>query len=691
MLLPAGNAASAADSPLRWRWSNPAPHGGNIIDMAYSLPLLLGVQVADRGQIFTSDDLSLWLPRDSGTTNALRSVTFFGSRIVITGQEGTTLYSDDEKSFQFGTLLDGETDDWLEAVTASPNLVVAAGDNGAIYTSNDGINWKRQNSGTSEWLRGAAHGAGRFVVAGDNGTILGSLDGTNWTSRASGVTNHLSRVSFAPGENRFHVVGDFGAALASTNGGATWFLEPTGATNHLVRLASAGGDRVAVGHSEVRLFDDGAWDDQLPKPKGPPDWTFYSAIPRPGFFLIGGQTGLQSEGYQTNGASYFWLTPYDSVRNWLWDATWASHLYVTVGDFGTVMTSGDGVDWTLELIPPSVTNTTFLGIGGNTNLLIAVGDQGAMIYSPNNITNIISTNADGMVITQTVSTLGVFWYPVEPQPTTNVLQGVTALGTNLFVVTGEQGAVLTSSDGTNWTKGSTPTSKLLTGVAAWPGGLVATGDDGALITSPDGFAWDLIPQFTTNWLYKVRYLNDTLVAVGQKGSIFTSADGENWTPRASSTTKWLNDATFIDDTWFVVGTGGAVLTSTNLIDWSNQGTLTTKALYSAVTDGAKLVAVGVEGIILRSPVVPDLTPVSILGYSRFQSTNAPNLAQNIFLFGGHPDQQFLLSADTNLTTSKWNMNTELEIYDGSGLLYYIESFPATNLPTAEFFRTKILE
>src|SRR6185369_11857827 len=105
--------------PLRWRWSNPRPHGNNVVDMAYSPLMGLGVQVAERGQIYTSDDLSTWLPRDSNVTNALRAVTFFDQRIVITGESGLVLYADAPTEFNAGTLLDGPTDDWLEAVAAS--------------------------------------------------------------------------------------------------------------------------------------------------------------------------------------------------------------------------------------------------------------------------------------------------------------------------------------------------------------------------------------------------------------------------------------------------------------------------------------------------------------------------------------------------------------------------------------------
>src|SRR5436189_3657773 len=84
--------------------------------------------------LYTSDDLSTWLPRDSGVTNALRAVTFFGPRIVITGESGLVLYADSPAVFKPGTL-DAPTADWLEAVAASPQTVVAVGDNGAVYTS----------------------------------------------------------------------------------------------------------------------------------------------------------------------------------------------------------------------------------------------------------------------------------------------------------------------------------------------------------------------------------------------------------------------------------------------------------------------------------------------------------------------------------------------------------------------------
>jgi len=677
--------ARAVNFPLRWRWSNPLPNGANLVDMACSTSPWLSVQVAERGQIFTSDDLELWLPRDTFLTNALEAVTFFGPRIVVTGENGLVLYADDVEHFQAGTLLDGPTTDWLEAVTASPRLVVAVGDNGAIYASTNGAAWSRQNSGSAVWLRGVAFGAGNFVAVGETGTILTSPEGKTWSKRTSPTTHHLNRVQYILG--RFTAVGEAGVTLSSTNAGTNWFAEITGATNSLQNIAAGGPDRLVDGSLEVRLQDAGVWSNELAKTNAPPAWTYYSAFGQSNYFLISGRTGMQAEGFQVGTTPYGWQTPYGSVRNWLWDVLRLPAFYIAVGDFGTVLTSGNGADWTLELVPTAVTNTTFLGVGGTTNLLLAAGDSGTVIVSPNLTTNLVFTNATG-VVTQSVSTLGVLWFSI-PKFTTNDLQGLAVLSNSVFAITGERGSIFTSTDGSNWISRPSGTTNLLSSVSAWPGGLVATGYRGTLLTSPDGNAWTKIPTATTNWLYRVRWLNGSLVVVGQNGVLLTSTDGLTWSNRNSGTTAWLNDATFIQDTWFVAGVNGTVLTSSNLVNWDNCGTATKKSLYAAATDSQQLILVGVEGAILRSPVVPDLSPVEFLDFSRVV-TNQPGPTYNVYLFGGKPDQQFTLNRATNLLESAWTASASLEIFDGSGTLYYVETLGGTNLPLLECYRSALM-
>jgi len=657
--------------------------------MAYSPGLGLAVQVAEYGQLYTSVDLALWTPRDSGTTNWLRAVTFMGERILITGENGTVRYADSVNDIRAGQLLDGATDDWLEAVCASSALAVAVGDRGAIYTSTNGISWKRQVNPepNPHWLRGVAVGGGRFVAVGESGTILTSSNGTNWTKRSTVTSAHLNRVAF--GYNTFTAVGDSGVALRSTDGGMSWQpLNPSpGARSNLFFAAYGGTDQVLVGRDEVRLSDDGVWSDELAKTNGPPSWTYYSAIGRRGFFFIAGQTGMMAEGYQVGFDPYFWLPTAESVRSLLFDVFWVTNLFVAVGDRATVMTSVNAVDWTPELVPTNLMSAIFLGVGGTTNMLVAAGNQGSLMISTNGYTNLVVTNLSGGTETRITSTLGIFWKAIEPRPTTNDLQGI-AFFKNLYVVSGNNGCVLTSPDGTNWAVHATPTTKLLSGLAASPDVLVASGDDGALLISSDATNWMALDSNTANWLYRVRYLNGGFIAVGQNGTVLTSPDGSNWIAAATDSSVWFYDVTWLGNVYFAVGAQGRMLTSEDGLTWTERRTITPKALYAAATDTNYLVAVGLEGVILRSPVVPDRTPIRVLAYSHSLSTNGLTW-QNLFLFAGKPDQRFTLDSRWGFDTNQWETGPLLEIFDGSGTLYYLENMPAAGAPPQEFYRATL--
>src|SRR5579862_316540 len=184
---------------VTWRWSNPVPHGNNIVDMAWDGST--AVQVTDLGQIYTGLGFFGWLPRVSGTTNTLQAVRFFGSRIVFVGANGTAGYSDDGVNFSVSSL---NTTNWLVDLAVSSNLVVAVGDNAVIFSSTDGAKWSFQTNAPNagqNWLLSVAWGGGRFVTTGEGGYVATSPDGTHWTSRSSGVTSDLTRVTWVAATN----------------------------------------------------------------------------------------------------------------------------------------------------------------------------------------------------------------------------------------------------------------------------------------------------------------------------------------------------------------------------------------------------------------------------------------------------------------------------------------------------------
>jgi hypothetical protein len=679
-----------------WRWSNPHPHGNNIVDMTWNGET--SVQVADLGQVYTGIGFYGWLPQNSGTTNTLQAVRYFGNRIVFVGANGTAGYSDDGVNFTVSSL---NTADWLVDLAVSSNLVVAVGDNAVIFTSADGAKWAFQVAPTNvfpNWLLSASWGAGTFVTTGESGYIATSPDGTNWTSRTSGITSDLTRIAWISNTNGnglfpyqgFWAVTDDGRAIYSTNQGVSWHaFNIASSTNVLYAVTTDSDTGLVAGDSEVRLGTNAnTWANQtsfLGTPSPAPVWTYYAALwdDSAGAYRIAGDDGMMVESSYTN-RDYAWSLQYPSPRDWLWQVTLAGDLYVAVGDNARIMTSQNGVDWAIEAIPltnsvaGSATNTVFFCVDGNTNLLLAAGNKGSLITSPSILTPVLVTNLDGSVFTNYINSQGLVWF-AQQAPTTNDLSGVCAFGTN-FLLVGANGTALLSSDGANWSKVSVPTTNYLSGLTASTNLLVATGDQGVILTSANGSNWTQRSSGTTNWLFRTRWLNGVYLAVGENGTLLKSTNGLNWFMTSNTTTNWLNDAVVISNTWYVVGNNGTVLSSTNLVTWQNVGNITSLSLYGAATQNGQLVTVGLEGTILRSQVIPNLTPI------RFVSIGQ-SAGQNVFVVAGYPDQQFTLDSSIDLTN--WTTGPRLDLIYGSGTLLFITQAP-TNEPPSQFFRATLV-
>lgn len=706
-LLLAPLAGSGAEvRPERWRWSNPLPHGNNVLDMLVGPDL--NVQVGDGGTVHVQWLGGRWSPAVTGVTNYLRSVALLGERFIVTGEDGCILWSDDGAVFQPATVTP-PTLDWFEGVAASAQRAVAVGDNGSIYTSTNGLHWSKATSGTTEWLRSVAFGGNNFVAVGENGKILRSSNssGTSWNSASPITSQHLNRVRYLGnnGSGFFMAVGNTGVALSSASG-TTWTSLNPGTTNHLYDVATNSTGLLLVGDQEIRFRAGGTstWTNHITglATNAPPAWTYLSAYGVTNYFLVAGRSGLLVAGARANGASaYDWQPQPDSSHAWLWDVTAQKGIYVAVGDLATILTSLDGIRWAREVVSVPRTNTVLLGVGGTTNLLLAVGNAGNVLVSRGGLTNLTVTNYIGtnIVVTNTAfDALGLLWTNL-PSFTTNSLQGVAATN-NLFILAGDLGTVFTSPDGTNWTARPTTTTNFLTGVAIGPGACVAVGNRGTVLRAgPDGNGWTNVAVGTTNWLYRVRRVGGQFVAVGQNGTILTSTDGTIWAARTSGTSAWLNDVTYVDGRWFVPGMQGLLLTSTNLMNWTRLPLPTGKSLFGAATAEGQLVLAGIEGVVIRNPVVPRSSPVDFLAYSRVvfdasvgQGTNAGvyPTALEIFLFGGEPDQFFEFSSCTNLAAGIWNAHASLELFDPSGTIYLTRDRDPTNTPPREFYRTRLL-
>lgn len=645
---------------LSWLWVSPLPHGNNIYDLGSDGAV--SVQAGDRGRIYTSFDGEFWRPHASGTTNALRAVTFTPQRIVIVGEEGAAAWVDRTDlanslqpiDFTPATL---GTSDWLEGVASSDSLVVAVGDNGAVHTSPDGASWTRRPQPFATWLRGVAHGNGTWVAVGEDGFAASSSDGIQWQMRNSGTAEDLNRVAWI--DDRFVAVGDNGRIQHSTRG-ITWSALDSGTTNDLYALAgniTLAGTRWTLlvgGDLTLRLFEHGLWSDETSSARSQPApvWSYYGAAWDGIFFTVGGATGMFVEGLKESAISPFsWFNRTQGVRHWIWDLAQIGDVLVAVGDRGTLETSTDAVHWELELVPSAATNQVLLGATGNPDRWVVVGTQGTILTSPN----------------------GVAWSLVTPPPVTNDLQGVTLRGEEFFAC-GGAGAIVSSPDGLEWRLRARPTTALLSGLVSGPNGLVGVGESGTLLTSPDGDQWDLHPLNTTAWLYRVRYLRDRYVVVGANGTLATSPDARIWTFQSTGTTAWLNDVTWFNGWFYVFGGQGTVLASPDTVAWQRVPIITQKSLYAALATPAQLVVAGIEGLILRG----QSAPIAFLGYQRNHSTNT-------FLLSGVPAWPF--TVEGTAAFADWTPHAAGRFIDPTGLAYVAAE--ATNPPPRELYRSRL--
>jgi hypothetical protein len=107
------------------------------------------------------------------------------------------------------------------------NLFVAAGANGVLFTSPDGLTWTSRTSGFgANYVINVAYGNGLWVAVGGNGTITTSTDGITWTARTSNMgTNEIRGITYA---NSLWVAVGGGGGTANTGGitystdGITW-------------------------------------------------------------------------------------------------------------------------------------------------------------------------------------------------------------------------------------------------------------------------------------------------------------------------------------------------------------------------------------------------------------------------------------------------------------------------------------
>jgi hypothetical protein len=166
-----------------------------------------------------------------------------------------------------------------------------------------------------------------------------------------------------------------------------------------------------------------------------------------------------------------------------------------------------------------------------------------------------------------------------------------ACSNGIFVAVGQEGTVLTSSDGLNWSGQYSGTLSNLLSVAYGSAGFLAAGPGGTIINSPDGTNWLVQNPGTLGYLENVSYGNGYYLVTGNGGVALTSPDGITWTFRNLGLTGGQNlyGSSFINSRFEVVGGNGTILESdviAPLFDLQFNGAAAQKRLTLFATPGS---------------------------------------------------------------------------------------------------------
>lgn len=189
------------------------------------------VAVGENGTIlYTSNHGATWEPRPSGTTATLRSVSDFGA--IIVGDSGIVLHSVDE-----GATWQREQTGVTAQLNAATGAFVtfAVGENGTIIRRLSQTGWQVINSQTTEDLRGLPMFGSLDIVVGNNGLIWRSTDnGISWSGQNSGTISRLNGAQYSVNNtSRAYCVGDSGVVVKTTDSGNTWGRQATPTTDNL--------------------------------------------------------------------------------------------------------------------------------------------------------------------------------------------------------------------------------------------------------------------------------------------------------------------------------------------------------------------------------------------------------------------------------------------------------------------------
>jgi len=244
-----GTIIKSTDNGLNWS-AVTSPTANNINSVSNYVSVTYKIICGDGGKIYTTTNLGVnWTEVTSGTVNPLRSMYFSSSisvyRSYVCGDNGTFL----KLIYTLPTPVLVTVVPYSTGVTNNFYGVTALGDSSKIMlvgsggiimkSTNGGVNWVQQVSGTTNALRFVnAVSATDIWAGGDNGTMLHTTNGgTNWIAQT---------VNSTAGINSMLLVSNIKAYAVGTGGTILESNFPYPLTDTIVKRVKLDGNNISA-------------------------------------------------------------------------------------------------------------------------------------------------------------------------------------------------------------------------------------------------------------------------------------------------------------------------------------------------------------------------------------------------------------------------------------------------------------
>jgi len=581
--------------------------GMDINAIAYSKELDKYVAVGEWGLILRSKNSVDWDSMHNDTSNLqthndIISVEGFG--FIGVGGYCRIIKSVDGETWE-QISVDENGDFFSIAYSTNRNIFVTVGintsSNGIIYTSTDGTTWNSVNISSGRLLSVAySEKLDLFVAVGENGNILTSADGSSWTTRSSGVTTYFRYVSYEPSIEQFIISSNNTFLLTSSNG-INWSV--LNIDVRILRLRQYRNSMFLGINSDGKIFSSlnlTNWNEVG-------SFTFLTTInwgdllftPQTGFVFVVSENGSifrsgngedwENISYWGQNARAHW-TGVKKFNNKLFcygQCVSGSSSSAPIWGAWSIYSEQNGT-WE-DHKTGYIGNVTDIEYVEELNRYIFIGDCGVL---EGNGRSIIYFDYDN------------FWIPNITLQTTNMKSMAHSKSLGLFVAVGENGTILTSSDGSDWTSQTSGVSVTLNKII-WINNLskfVIVGNSGTLLTSSDGITWESVNLNTLTNIITVAYSNDLgqIVAINSNRQIFISADSETWSLRESndSLSNCVN-LYYIEDLGLFVFVGYKYIRiSSDAIHWNTYNVLYTNGIFYDEEEKV-MYSVGHDAVLLK--------------------------------------------------------------------------------------------